>query len=147
MVSEIYKMNPIEKWEQTHDVILMVEQAHDFGKGIGEAYLRLAEKIHKPNQKRDCYGIIVNDGEAMQYNAGFTEIYEGEASENSISTMQISKGVYYAIRVSDWNQNLLQIGPTFDQLLKSGRVDTSAPCIEFYRTEQELICMVKAKDS
>ncbi|MFN6327422.1 MAG: hypothetical protein ACK5UE_11365 [Chitinophagales bacterium] len=138
------KMNPIEAYKLESPIIVIIEKAEDFGKGIGEAFVRLAEKLENKGQKRDCYGLVINENGAMNYYAAYTELYDGEAREKSLPVFTIISGDYYAICIEYWNKNILHIGPTFDQILKSGKVDTSSPCIEFYKTEQELICMVKA---
>lgn len=141
----MYSMNPMETYEIASPILVITEIAEDFGKGIGDAFVRLAEKLENNGQKRDCYGIVLNEEDGMNYYAAFTELYDGEAVEKELSTYVISSGKYQSIRVREWNKNILHIGPTFDQILKSGKVDTSSPCIEFYKTEQELLCMVKAK--
>ena len=137
-------MNPIETFKIEPPIIVITEKAEDFGKGIGEAFVRLAEKLEHKGEKRDCYGIVLKEEVGMNYFAAFTELYPGETAEKSLPSFTIASGDYQSIRLDEWNKNILHIGPTFYQILKSGKVDTSAPCIEFYKTEQELICMVKA---
>ena len=137
-------MNPMEVHIMDSPVLVIIEKAEDFGKGIGEAFVRLAEKLENKGQKRNCYGIVLKEDNGMNYYAAYTELYDGEAIEKSLPTFTIASGNYYTIRIEEWNKNILHIGPTFDQILKSGKVYTSTPCIEFYKTEQELICMVKA---
>lgn len=140
-----YQMNPIESYTIYHDIHLMVEKAENFGKDIADAFVRLAEKLANNGQKRECYGIVLNDNSGMSYYAGMTELYAGENKEKSIYLMTIPAGDYRAIKVENWNQNILHIGPTFDQILTSGQVEANAPCIEYYRTETELLCMIRAK--
>ncbi len=137
-------MKPIESYGIEENITLIVEKAEDFGKGIGEAFVRLAEKLENKGESRDCYGLVLKEENAMTYYAAFTELYIGEATEKKMPTRVIEHGTYLSILINDWNQNLMHIGPTFAQLLKSGRVETSQPCIEFYRTEKEMLCMVKA---
>ena len=81
----------------------------------------------------------------MTYYAAFTELFIGEATEKKLPTQVIDHGTYLSILINEWNQNLMHIGPTFDQLLRSELTDTAMPCIEFYRTEKEMLCMIKAK--
>ena len=137
-------MNSMEPYKIESTIIVIIEKAEDFGKGIGEAFVRLAEKLEHKGEKRECYGIVTKEEDGMNYFAAFTELYPGEASEKSLPSFTIASGDYQSIRLEEWNKNILHIGPTFDQILKSGKVDTSSPCIEFYKTEQELLCMVKA---
>jgi predicted transcriptional regulator YdeE len=138
-------MNPIESYEIEEDITLIVEKAQNFGKGIGEAFVRLAEKLENKGESRDCYGLVMKEENRMTYYAAFTELFIGEAKEKKLSTRVIEQGAYFSILINDWNQNLMHIGPTFDQLLRSELTDTAMPCIEFYRTEKELLCMVKTK--
>ena len=140
----MFKMNPMEIYKLDSPIIIITEKASDFGKGIGEAFVRLAEKLDNKGQKRDSYGIVLKEEDGMNYYAAYTELYKGEAIEKSLPSFTISSGNYFSIQVREWNKNILHIGPTFDQILKSGKVDTSSPCIEFYKTEEELICIVKA---
>ena len=140
----MYSMNFMETYEIAAPILVIAEIAEDFGKGIGEAFVRLAEKLDNKGQKRDSYGILLKEEDGMNYYAAYTELYEGEAIEKSLPSFTISSGNYFSIQVKEWNKNILHIGPTFDQILKSGKVDTSSPCIEFYKTEEELICIVKA---
>ncbi len=64
-------------------VLVIIEKADDFGKGIGEAFVRLAEKLDNKGQKRDCYGIVLKEDGGMNYYAAYTELYSGEANEKS----------------------------------------------------------------
>jgi hypothetical protein len=134
----------MEPYDIATPILVITEIAEDFGKGIDEAFVRLAEKLEYKGEKRECYGIVAKEEDGMNYYAAYTELYPGEASEKSLPSFTIASGDYQSIRLDEWNKNILHIGPTFDQILKSGKVDTSAPCIEFYKTERELICMVKA---
>jgi hypothetical protein len=138
------QMNPILNYVIENDIELMVEKSNDFGQDIAQSFVRLAEKIGHQNEKRDCYGLITKSEMKTIYYAGFTQVNPNEAKDKNIETMNLPKGNYQSILIENWNQKLLEIGPTFDQILKSGKVDTMSPCIEFYKSESELICMVKA---
>lgn len=139
-------MNPINPFLVEKDIIVMIEKSSDFGQDIAQTYVRLAEKIeHKEGEKRDCYGIVKKDLSGMVYYGGFTQISPTEAIDKNIESTIIPAGNYVSILIENWNQKILEIGPTFDQILKSGLVDTMSPCIEFYQTEKDLICMVKGK--
>lgn len=138
-------MNPIEAYGIEEDITLIVEKAEDFGKGIGDAFVRLAEKLENKGEVRDCYGLVLKEETTMTYYAAFTELFIGEATEKKLPTQVIDHGTYLSILINEWSQNLMHIGPTFDQLLRSELADTAMPCIEFYRTEKELLCIVKTK--
>jgi hypothetical protein len=139
-----YQMNPIEEFIVERDIELIYEVATDFGQDIAQSYVRLAEKTGHSGEKRDCYGLVLKTGKGMEYRGAFTQLCSNEGLEKQIPVFTIPSGKYYSILIENWNQKLLEIGPTFDQILQSGKVDTMSPCIEYYRTESELICMVKA---
>lgn len=145
MQQPIFEMNPINHWFQEASLTLIVEKADDFGKGIAESFVRLADKLNTPGQRRECYGIITKENGNLEYYAAFTELYEKEAEDKKLPKRILESGKYVSIVIHEWNKNLLHIGPTFDQILKSGLADANKPCIEFYKSEQELVCMVQAK--
>jgi hypothetical protein len=138
-------MNDILPFQITNDITLIVEKAENFGSGIAEAFVRLAEKIGHQGVKRDCYGIIIQVNNEMNYFAGYSELHDNEASEKGLPISIIPAGNYQSILIENWNQNLLKIGPTFDQIVRSNKVDRTSPFIEFYQTEQKLICMIQSK--
>lgn len=137
-------MNPILEFNLESDVQLIYEIATDFGQDIAQTYVRLAEKIGHSGEKRDCYGIIEKSENGMEYKGAFTMINPNEGKEKNIPIFIIPAGKYYSILIENWNQKILEIGSTFDQILKSGKVDTLSPCIEYYQTNKNLICMVKS---
>lgn len=137
-------MNPIKEYIIDKDIELIYELATDFGQDIAQTFVRLAEKVGHSGEKRDCYGFISKTASGMQYHGAFTQLNPNEGHDKSIPTFIIPKGKYYSILIENWNQKILEIGPTFDQILKSGLVDRTSPCIEFYQTEKDLVCMVKS---
>jgi hypothetical protein len=146
MEEYMIEMNPMEEFYIEKDICLVYELANDFESDIAASFLRLAEKIKNDGKKRDCYGIVISEKNVMQYRAAYTESNSGEGIALRIPTIVIPRGNYYSIRMEDWSKKLLQIGPTFDQLLQSGKVDLKSPCIEYYKTERELICMIKSSE-
>lgn len=142
----LFEMNPIEEVIIKVPITLAVEESEDFGKGIIEAFVRLAEKLEHNGERRESYGLISKNNQVMTYHAGFTLTSENEAKLKQIPVIEIPAGIYHAIRIDHWNQHLQYIGPAFDQLIKSGTVDISSPCIEYYKTETELVCMILSKE-
>lgn len=57
-------------------------------------------------------------------------------------TWTLPGGKYVRRRILNWEQHLDLIGPTFQALLRRSDVDASRPCIEFYRSQRELLVMV-----
>jgi len=57
-------------------------------------------------------------------------------------TWILPRGKYVRRRIPDWMQHLDVIGPTMQALLRRPDVDPSRPCLEFYRSQRELLIMV-----
>ncbi len=138
------QMNSIQEFYIDNDINLIYEVAQDFGQDIAQTFVRLAEKIGHSGEKRDCYGLIFKEEKGMEYRGAFTMINPNEGIDKNIPVFTIPSGKYYSILIENWNQKILEIGPTFDQILKTRKVDTLCPCIEFYQTNKNLICLVKS---
>lgn len=141
----MHTMNAIESYVIASPILLWIFPAENFGEGIAQSFVQLANNLGHQGEKRDCYGIVTKEEEAMVYYAGMSPLPADNDRPNTLKTYEILAGSYAMIRISDWNQNLLHIGPTFDQILKSGLVNPSSPCIEYYISENELYCMVQKR--
>lgn len=60
-------------------------------------------------------------------------------------TWTIPGGNYSRARVANWEQNLPEIGKTFQRMREENEHDTSRPSIEFYRSQRELVLFLPVK--
>jgi hypothetical protein len=56
----------------------------------------------------------------------------------------IEKGEYLAVTLRDWRKKTDSIKSIFQKMIEDNRVDKRKPCIEWYKNDDEMICMVKA---
>ena len=57
----------------------------------------------------------------------------------------IDKGDYYCEGIKNWRSNLECIKDVFHDMMESGKTDSRKPCIEWYRSDDEMLCLIKAK--
>ncbi len=55
---------------------------------------------------------------------------------------RIPGGDYERTRLADWQQHVDEIGPTFDAMAAATEPDWSRPCIESYRSSNELLLLL-----
>ena len=68
----------------------------------------------------------------------------GEAEKNNCTRYKIEKGKYFAEAVTDWRQKADTIKDVFEGMMDEKNIDHTKPCVEWYKNEEEMLCMVKA---
>lgn len=61
------------------------------------------------------------------------------------STWTIAGGKYSRARVANWEENLAEIGKTFQRMREENEHDVSRPSVEFYRSQRELVLFLPVK--
>ena len=59
-----------------------------------------------------------------------------------LASGRIPGGDYERTRLADWQRHVDQIGPTFDAMAAAAEPDWSRPCIESYRSANELLLLL-----
>jgi len=62
-----------------------------------------------------------------------------------LATGRIPGGEYERSRLSDWQAHTAEIGPTFEAMAAAHEPDWSRPCIESYRSANELLLLLPVK--
>jgi len=137
----------METFKLDKPVHVLCVTATSFPAGIGEAWNKL-RKFFPPEEKRTYYGISFGDGkEGVIYKAAAEERLEGEAEQLDCERFTVKEGSYIGTVIKDWKKDETIIGRTFQQLLEDPRIDKdNGYCVEIYLNEQDVQCMVKAKD-
>lgn len=112
--------------------------------GIGEAFEALAQKISE-GYDRAYYGLSQISNDQIIYIAAAEEKYEGEAKKYNYEAYTIEKGNYLIVIVRDWRKKINHIKDVFDEIMQDSNYDTTRPCIEWYKDDEEMWCMVKSK--
>lgn len=135
----------MEKYRIPEDIKTFGVQVKTFPTGIGEAFEKLSKELEK-GLERPYYGISwMDDKGKVVYYANSAEIFPGEAKKNEYETFVIEKGEYYSEVLKNWRSNVDCIKDVFHDMMESGKTDNKKPCIEWYKSNDEMLCLIKAK--
>ncbi|MDQ3290265.1 MAG: DinB family protein [Bacteroidota bacterium] len=115
-----------------------------FPQGIGEAFSVIQEKL-PPSDNRPFYGISECTPTGIVYLATAQQKTDEEPVQYGFTSYKIEKGDYLAVTVRDWPTKTNSIKEVFTQMFTDDRSDRSKPCVEIYKNEDEMLCLVKAK--
>ena len=136
----------METFQLKEDLKVFGFQVKTFPDGIREAFDSLMKTIGD-GFNRSYYAIAFMSEAGPVYRATAVEKYDGEAAKYKYDSYTIEKGEYLSVTVKDWQQKTDMIKDVFDVLLKQTRADHNSPCIEWYKDEKEMLCLIKAKGS
>lgn len=131
----------MELCQVMQDVKVICVEAASFPKGIKDAF----DKLHNiiPDMAgRQIFGISKPQNGIIRYRAAATELLAGEGTSLGYPTFTIAAGTYLGETLMDWQQNEMMIMSIFNRLVADKRLDGSAHCIEWYKSDTELLCMV-----
>ena len=134
----------MEKYVFENDVKVFGTEVKTFPAGIDGAFDELIIETGDGAGMRNYYGIssMKNDGK-MIYKAVTEECYEGEAAKHNYEESIIEKGEYLFELLKDWRSKTACIKDIFYAMMKDDRVDKTKPCVEWYKNDEEMYCMVK----
>jgi predicted transcriptional regulator YdeE len=133
----------VEKMSFPHALKVFGMYVKTFPDGIGAAFDALIERMPS-DQNRSYFGIsqMGSDGDILYY-AAAEETFEGEASSYGYDIYLVKEGEYLTVTVKDWRQKTHCIKDVFEAMLDDDRIDKTNPCIEWYKNDDEMVCMVK----
>lgn len=126
-----------------NDRTILCVPAHSFPEGIQEAFQELKRRLPQ-NDERTPYGISKPERDGtIVYRAGVEETTPGEGARLGCDTVILNQGTYLATTVVDWQTKIDTLAHVFDGLLQHPDLDHTSPCIEIYKNQKELVCMVR----
>ena len=134
----------MEKYILPDDVKVFGIQVKSFPDGIGEAFDSLV-KILPGGFNRSYYGISYMKDGAMVYIAAAEEKDKGEAQKYNCERYTVEKGEYLTETLKDWRKKTDCIGDMFHRMMRDSHVDKTKPCVEWYKNDDEMLCMVRSK--
>jgi hypothetical protein len=133
----------MESYELVKDIMVMYVPAASFPEGISAAFENLENRL-PTKTGRTLFGISWPDKNGkILYKAAIEEKYKGEGEKYGLDTFTIKKGIYTSELIKNYKKDLSQIGATFQKLLKHPELDTNACCLEWYKTSDDVLCLVK----
>jgi predicted transcriptional regulator YdeE len=137
-------MDVMEKYNLTNDVKVFGLQVKTFPSGVDEAFHNLIKKTG--DESRSYYGISEFKDGKMVYYAAAGEKFEGEAEKYNCEKLKIEKGDYLTTTVFEWRNKTDCIKDVFSELIRDPRVNKTKPAIEWYKDNNEMMCMVEMND-
>lgn len=117
-------------------------RATSFPDGIKAAYENLLQ-TDQSFTNRTLYGISHGSDTGILYWAAVEESYQGEGYTFGLEQYTIKKGTYASITLKSIRGNEHKIGETFNKLLVHPQLDETGECIEWYKNNNEVQCMVR----
>jgi hypothetical protein len=134
----------MEKYEWKEEVHLFCYTAKSFPEGIQEAFDTVQQNV-SDCEKRDWYGIsYMNEKGEIVYKAAVNKLSQDEQHE--FESFTIKKGTYLSEHITDWMKDPARIGEAFQKMLADPRLDYTFPCVEWYHTNDDVLCLVRTKD-
>lgn len=133
----------METFELKEDLKVICNTAKSFPDGIKEAFDTLQATL--PDcEKRTWYGLSSpNEKGVIIYKAAVTELHDGEAEKAGYTPFTIVEGEYISETIIDWMKNPQIIGSTFMKLLEDPRIAHDGYCLEWYKNDNEVLCLVR----
>lgn len=133
----------MEKYTIAKDIKLICKIIPTFPRGIKEGF---EELIAKFGAGKSSYAISYMDKDGnIVYKAAVPEPAEGDAVKHGYEPFTLAKGDYLSETIRDWMPKTDKIKEIFGQLMKDPRFDDTYPCVEIYKDEKEMQCMVRIK--
>jgi hypothetical protein len=124
------------------DIYLICVRAISFPDGIKDAMVKL-QQIDSSIANRTLYGISHGSDTGVIYWAAVEEGFKGEGYTFGLEQYTIKKGVYACKELKNIKGKEHKIGEAFNELLEHPQLDEMGECIERYKNENEVLCMVR----
>lgn len=135
----------MENYTLDKDIYLVCVPARSFPDGIGEAFKNLLE-TDRSFVNRTRYGISHGSKNGIVYWAAVEEGFKGEGYTFGLYQYTIKRGVYATETLRNITGNESRIAKAFEKLLKNPKLDPQGECIEWYKPDDEVLCMVRLKE-
>jgi predicted transcriptional regulator YdeE len=123
------------------DINTICVTAKSFPDDITGAFDRLRALLPDANN-RTLYGISRPENGKIVYRAA-AEGTSAEAEQLNAESFTIKAGKYITETIHDWQAHMEQIASTFQALLDHPNIDPIGVCVEWYKSDKELVCMVR----
>ena len=71
------------------------------------------------------------------------ELSPDEHKKYDYETLVLRKGVYSTVTILNWLSKTDSIKDVFHELMKDSSPDKQNPCVEWYKSDDEMMCMVR----
>jgi len=113
-----------------------------FPHSIGDVFDSLMRLLPE-GSKRSYYGISKMEEDHILYIAAAEEKNENESKIYRCNRYVIEGGKYLTIPIKEWRKKTDSIKDIFHELMQDTRTDKSKPCVEWYKNDEEILCMMQ----
>ena len=136
----------METYNLKNDLKVFGKEVRTFPLGVAEAFHDLLTMI-PDGSHRAYYGLShIDEMGKIIYKAAAEENYAGEAEKYNCKRYLIEKGEYLAVSITNWRDNTDCIKDVFHDMMEDDRADKTKEVVEWYKTETEMLCLVKVKE-
>ena len=129
------------------DIMVFGKQVPTFPAGINEAFDELIKKTGDCAGARNYYGLSKFKDGRMVYYALAEQKHAGEAEKYNYEKLAIDRGNYAGETVTSWQTKTGSIRDVFNKIIQDPRVDKTKPAIEWYKSDNEMMCMVQMQST
>jgi hypothetical protein len=97
--------------------------------------------------EQPLYGISWMEGNEVIYYAMADDEIPGLAKHHAAEQRTIQKGNYLKVTVKDWLSKTDKLNAIFHEMMSDPRADLSSACVEIYKNDEEMYCLVKLSGS
>jgi len=128
-----------------NDIKVFGIEVKTFPAGIDDAFLELLRKTGDPAGARNYYGVssMNKDGKII-YKAVAEQKFNDEAEKLNFEKSTIEKGAYLYATLKNWRTQTNCIKDIFHEMMNDDHTDKTKPCVEWYKNDEEMLCLVKA---
>lgn len=140
------QLTGMEKYTLVKNIHVFGVEVKSFPLGIQQAFEKLIAMLPE-GEDRPCFGLsrMKEDGDIL-YIAAIEQKEKDEAAKNQCSEYVIEKGDYLTETLTGWMSQLDAISGCFDRLMKHEEAASETWCIEWYKSNREMMCMLKSVD-
>lgn len=135
----------MKKYSLTNDIKVYGSEVIDFPKGVEKAFDKLIATLPQ-GTGRPCFGLskMKEDGSIL-YIAAIEQHNDDEPVKHNYTAYTIDKGEYLSIEILDWMPKVDSIKDVFSELLRHSEASPAGWCIEWYKSDKEMLCLVKTR--
>ncbi|MFL5810932.1 MAG: hypothetical protein ACJ749_15535 [Flavisolibacter sp.] len=127
-------------YQQKENVNIIGIEVNTFPKGVKETFGTLIRIL---GGDRDFYGVSwMDENGRVRYYAMAGELFLNEGKRHNYELLTIEKGEYRTEAIHDWLKKTDCIKDVFHNLMGDNKPSKLHPCIEWYQSDMELVCMV-----
>jgi predicted transcriptional regulator YdeE len=131
----------MELYQQAEDINVIGIHVTTFPNGIKEAFGSLMKTL---GNDRAYYGISwMDENNNVQYYAMAKEVFPDEGKQYNYELLTIEKGEYQSETLHNWMSKTDSIKDIFHNLMANNKPSNCHPCIEWYKSDEEMLCMIK----